>query len=155
MTSWLPSWFLACKSAEHFTPVFLHHHHYSTYPAITPTGPERKENCDLVYMRNALPFPNPKQREGRKPNEQQRNNTTKLAGVEGPTIESSPSEEAVVVEHEAAGGVGAEQLVVRRPRLRPEPHPPERLQDLAPVHAPGHHHLLDARLHLNPLDACD
>jgi hypothetical protein len=78
-----------------------------------------------------------------------------LSFISAETHPWSWSEEAVVVEHEAAGGVGAEQLVVRRPRLRTEPHPPERLQDLAPVHAPSDHHLLDARLHLNPLNACD
>lgn len=65
------------------------------------------------------------------------------------------SEEGVVVEGEAPGGVGGEQqLVPRRPELGPEPHPPERLEDLVPVGVARHHHLLDAPLHLHPLHPC-
>jgi hypothetical protein len=54
-------WLLACKSGQQLTSIcFLHHHHYSTYAAITPLTPKEKENCDIVYMWNALAVPKPK-----------------------------------------------------------------------------------------------
>jgi len=122
--------------------------HSTPYPNERTKRKGKKIAISSLYtLRNAFPFPNPsKQRtkERKKPK----------GNSEGPP-DPDGSEEAVgVVEHEAGGGVGAEQLVVRRPWLGAEPHPAERLEDLAPVHAPGHHHLLQARLHLHPLDAC-
>lgn len=62
--------------------------------------------------------------------------------------------ETVGVEHDASGGIGAEYLIMRRPELNSQPHSPEGLHDLVPVCIPGDHHLLDAGLHLNPLDPC-